>query len=125
MQPRLEGLSVLEPVAVAAPSGNQDRLLAAVVKHLAASGLEPVVNRLGRVAVVLLSQAPSRWDTSTYQAMACPWRQVPFFESERTQMNGRRDARPVANAKHRTESHNRNAATPEERTKPLKEEHQT
>jgi putative aminopeptidase FrvX len=37
--------------AVAAPAGNEDRLTAAVVEHLQARGLEPVVDRLGQVAV--------------------------------------------------------------------------
>lgn len=37
--------------AVAAPAGNEDRLTAAVVEHLRAGGLEPIVDRLGQVAV--------------------------------------------------------------------------
>ncbi|MHB1614419.1 MAG: M42 family metallopeptidase [Actinomycetes bacterium] len=36
---------------VAAPSGNEDRLTAAVADHLRAGGLEPVIDRLGQVAV--------------------------------------------------------------------------
>jgi putative aminopeptidase len=36
---------------IAAPAGNEDRLTAAVVEHLEAGGLEPVVDRLGQVAV--------------------------------------------------------------------------
>src|SRR5919202_1722769 len=38
---------------IAAPSGNEDRLTAAVADHLRARGLEPVVDRLGQVAVEL------------------------------------------------------------------------
>jgi putative aminopeptidase FrvX len=37
--------------AIAAPAGNEDRMTAAVVEHLRAAGLEPVVDRLGQVAV--------------------------------------------------------------------------
>lgn len=37
--------------AIAAPAGNEDRLTAAVVDHLRSAGLEPVVDRLGQVAV--------------------------------------------------------------------------
>ena len=37
--------------AIAAPAGNEDRMTAAVVGHLRAAGLEPVVDRLGQVAV--------------------------------------------------------------------------
>ncbi len=37
--------------AVAAPAGNEDRLTALVVDHLRLRGLEPVVDRLGQVAV--------------------------------------------------------------------------
>lgn len=36
---------------IAAPAGNEDRMTAAVVDHLRAAGLEPVVDRLGQVAV--------------------------------------------------------------------------
>lgn len=36
---------------VAAPSGNEDRLVAAVVDHLRSAGLDPLVDRLGQVAV--------------------------------------------------------------------------
>ena len=36
---------------IAAPAGNDDRLTAAVVEHLRLRGLEPVVDRLGQVAV--------------------------------------------------------------------------
>ena len=36
---------------IAAPAGNEDRMTAAVVDHLEAGGLEPVVDRLGQVAV--------------------------------------------------------------------------
>jgi putative aminopeptidase len=36
---------------IAAPAGNEDRLTAAVVEHLRLRGLEPVVDRLGQVAV--------------------------------------------------------------------------
>jgi putative aminopeptidase FrvX len=36
---------------IAAPAGNEDRLTAAVVEHLQEAGLEPVVDRLGQVAV--------------------------------------------------------------------------
>lgn len=39
--------------AIAAPAGNEDRLTAAVEAHLRARGLEPVVDRLGQVAVEL------------------------------------------------------------------------
>jgi putative aminopeptidase FrvX len=39
--------------AVAAPAGNEDRLTAAVEAHLRGRGLEPVVDRLGQVAVEL------------------------------------------------------------------------
>ena len=58
MQPGLEGSSdsllgmCRKLSAVAAPSGNEDRLTAAVVEHLQAGGLEPVVDRLAQVAVV-------------------------------------------------------------------------
>jgi putative aminopeptidase len=38
---------------IAAPAGNEDRLTAAVAAHLRARGLEPVVDRLGQVAVEL------------------------------------------------------------------------
>lgn len=38
---------------IAAPAGNEDRLTAAVVDHLRLRGLEPVVDRLGQVAVSL------------------------------------------------------------------------
>lgn len=44
--------------AVAAPAGNEDRLTAAVVEHLRAGGLEPVVDRLGQVAVSFGDSAP-------------------------------------------------------------------
>jgi putative aminopeptidase FrvX len=37
--------------AIAAPAGNEDRLTAAVAGHLRAAGLDPVVDRLGQVAV--------------------------------------------------------------------------
>jgi putative aminopeptidase FrvX len=37
--------------AIAAPSGNEDRLTAALVEHLEARGLAPVTDRLGQVAV--------------------------------------------------------------------------
>ena len=36
---------------VAAPTGNEDRLTALVVDHLRLRGREPVVDRLGQVAV--------------------------------------------------------------------------
>ncbi len=36
---------------IAAPAGNEDRMTAAVVEHLRCAGLEPVVDRLGQVAV--------------------------------------------------------------------------
>jgi putative aminopeptidase FrvX len=36
---------------IAAPAGNEDRMTAAVVAHLRSAGLEPVVDRLGQVAV--------------------------------------------------------------------------
>jgi putative aminopeptidase FrvX len=39
--------------AIAAPAGNEDRLTAAVAAHLRAAGLDPVVDRLGQVAVEL------------------------------------------------------------------------
>lgn len=39
--------------AIAAPAGNEDRLTAAVDAHLRGRGLEPVVDRLGQVAVEL------------------------------------------------------------------------
>lgn len=39
--------------AIAAPAGNEDRLTAAVAEHLRGRGLEPVVDRLGQVAVEL------------------------------------------------------------------------
>jgi putative aminopeptidase FrvX len=39
--------------AIAAPAGNEDRLTAAVEAHVRARGLEPVVDRLGQVAVEL------------------------------------------------------------------------
>jgi putative aminopeptidase len=37
--------------AVAAPAGNEDRLTAAIVDHLRARGLQPIVDRLGQVGV--------------------------------------------------------------------------
>ena len=37
--------------AIGAPAGNEDRLTAAVAEHLLGAGLEPVVDRLGQVAV--------------------------------------------------------------------------
>jgi putative aminopeptidase FrvX len=43
--------------AVAAPSGNEDRLTAAVADHLRDRGLEPIVDRLGQVAVELGARA--------------------------------------------------------------------
>jgi putative aminopeptidase FrvX len=45
--------------AIAAPSGNEDRLTSAVVEHLQAGGLRPHVDRLGQVAV---SFGPERVD---------------------------------------------------------------
>lgn len=39
--------------AVAAPSGNEDRLTAAIAGHVSSGGLEPIVDRLGQVAVAL------------------------------------------------------------------------
>lgn len=44
--------------AVAAPSGNEDRLTAAVADHLSGGGLDPIVDRLGQVAVTI----PGRTD---------------------------------------------------------------
>lgn len=43
--------------AVAAPAGNEDRLTAAVVDHLHALGLEPVVDRLGQVALEIAGRS--------------------------------------------------------------------
>lgn len=47
--------------AVAAPAGHEDRLTAAVGDHLAARGLDPVIDRLGQVAVTIpgTAQGPS------------------------------------------------------------------
>ena len=39
--------------AVAAPAGNEDHLTAALVEHLRGRGLDPIVDRLGQVAVVV------------------------------------------------------------------------
>ncbi len=38
--------------SIAAPSGNEDRLTSALTDHLSMAGLEPIVDRLGQVAVV-------------------------------------------------------------------------
>ncbi|MBO0873126.1 MAG: M20/M25/M40 family metallo-hydrolase [Pseudonocardia sp.] len=43
--------------AVAAPAGHEDRLTAAVGDHLAARGLDPVIDRLGQVAVTIAGTA--------------------------------------------------------------------
>lgn len=44
--------------AIAAPAGNEDRLTAAIVDHLRARGLEPVVDRLGQVGVTFGDGTP-------------------------------------------------------------------
>jgi putative aminopeptidase len=44
---------------IAAPAGNEDRLTAAVDEHLRGRGLEPVVDRLGQVAVAIGSGEPA------------------------------------------------------------------
>jgi putative aminopeptidase FrvX len=42
---------------IAAPAGNEDRMTAAVAEHLRSAGLEPVVDRLGQVAVAFGDRA--------------------------------------------------------------------
>src|ERR671933_3978 len=44
---------------IAAPAGHEDRLTAAVSEHMRGRGLEPVVDRLGQVAVELGDGEPA------------------------------------------------------------------
>lgn len=52
--PRTDPLGLIKALsAVAAPAGHEDRLTAEVAGHLGARGLDPIVDRLGQVAVTI------------------------------------------------------------------------